>query len=311
MGGMAEVFRATYSPEGGFQKIVALKRVLPQFAQDDAFIAMFRAEAALCSQFSHPGVVQVFDFGRHGDSYFLAMEYLDGPSLNRVLRAYQGTGLPIAAVLHLAVCLCESLQYVHERRDANGLPMRLVHRDLNPPNILLTRLGEVKLTDFGIARSTSQLQLTEAGMIKGKPGYLAPEQAAGEDFDGRVDLFALGVTLWECLVGQTLFSTTDATLALRNVFEQPIAPVRTKRPEVPEKLEAFVMQLLERDLSRRTPSARVALLALRELEAGVDGARALADVVNVTLKTTTPSGAVLQVEPRPSPEAVTLPARNA
>lgn len=310
MGGMAEVFRATYNPEGGFQKVVALKRVLPQFAQDEAFIAMFRGEAALCSQFSHPGVVQVFDFGKHGDSYFLAMEYLDGPSLNRVLRAFQGTGLPIPAVMHLALCLCEALQYVHERRDAEGKPMRLVHRDLNPPNILLTRLGEVKLTDFGIARSTSQVQLTEVGMIKGKPGYLAPEQAAGEEFDGRVDLFALGVTLWECLVGQSLFSTTDPALSLHNLFDQPIPPVRNKRPEVPEALEAFVMQLLERDLSRRTPSARFALHKLRELDAGPDGARELADVVAMTLKATTQSGVVLQVEPRPSPEAVTMPARH-
>lgn len=314
MGGMAEVFRATYNPEGGFQKVVALKRVLPQYAEDEAFIDMFREEAALCSQFSHPGVVQVFDFGRFGDSYFLAMEFLDGPPLGRVLRAHKGTGLPVPAVLHLAISLCEALQYVHERRAPDGTALRLVHRDLNPPNVLLSRLGEVKLTDFGIARSTSHIQHTEAGIIKGKPGYLAPEQATGDEFDARVDLFALGVTLWECLAGEPLFSAADAAATLTNVFEKQVPSVRARRPEVPVALEAFVMQLLQRDASRRTPSARVALQSLRAMESGAvgSGARALAAVVEVTMKTTASSVTNLKVaaETATPADAVTLPGRS-
>ncbi len=312
MGGMAEVFRATYNPEGGFQKVVALKRVLPQFAQDEHFIAMFRGEAALCSQFSHPGVVQVFDFGLFGDSYFLAMEYLDGPPLGRVLRAHRGLGLPVPAVLHLATSLGEALQYVHERHGVDGQPLHLVHRDLNPPNVLLSRFGEVKLTDFGIARSASHLQLTEAGLIKGKPGYLAPEQARGEAIDGRVDLFALGVTLWECLSGEQLFGALDPTTMLQNTFEKPVPSLRQKRPEVPPALEALVMQLLERDVSRRTPTARVMLQALRGIDPGAagDGARALAGAVATTLLTTAPSTPDLKrVSPArvSSSEAETLP----
>jgi eukaryotic-like serine/threonine-protein kinase len=312
MGGMAEVYRATYNPEGGFQKVVALKRVLPQFAEDEAFISMFREEAALCSQFSHPGVVQVFDFGRFGDSYFLAMEYLDGPPLGRVLRAHRGIGLPVPAVLHLAISLCEALQYVHERRGPAGEDLRLVHRDLNPPNVLLSKLGEVKLTDFGIARSTSHIQHTEVGTIKGKPGYLAPEQAQGDDFDARVDLFALGVTLWECLVGEPLFSAPDAATTLANVFEKQVPAIRSKRPEVPVAFEAFVMQLLQREPTRRTPSARVALQSLRAMDSGAvgGGARSLASAIETTLRTTQPSSAGLKPAVATPAEAVTLPGRG-
>lgn len=311
LGGMAEVFRATYNPEGGFQKVVAIKRVLPQYAADEAFIAMFRGEAALCSQFSHPGVVQVFDFGQFDDTYFLAMEFLDGPTLNRVIRAHLGVGLPVPAVLSLAQSLCEALQYLHERRGPDGEPMNLVHRDLNPPNILLTKLGEVKLTDFGIARWAQQAQFTEAGMIKGKPGYLAPEQATGELLDGRADLFALGVTLWECLAGQSLFAATDPMITLRNALEQPIPLISARRPDVPPKVEAFVMGLLERDVARRTRSARAALLSLRGLDPGAEGQQALVKAVRVTLETTSPSGTLAPVEGKSSSEAVTLPAAHA
>lgn len=311
MGGMAEVYRATYNPEGGFQKIVALKRVLPQYAEDEQFIGMFREEAALCSQFSHPGVVSVFDFGRFGDSYFLAMEYLDGPPLSRVLRAHKGVGMPVPAVLHLAISLCEALQYVHERRGPAGEELRLVHRDLNPPNVLLSKLGEVKLTDFGIARSASHIQHTEVGLIKGKPGYLAPEQT-GDDFDSRVDLFALGVTLWECLAGEPLFSGSDQAVTLANLFEKQVPMLRTKRGDVPPAFDAFVMQLLQRDPTRRTPSARVALQSLRAMDSGAvgSGARALASAIEVALRTTQPSSSALRPAVATPAEAVTLPGRG-
>lgn len=310
MGGMAEVYRATYNPEGGFQKVVALKRVLPQYVEDETFIEMFREEAALCSQFGHPNVVQVFDFGKFGDSYFLAMEFLDGPALSRVLRAYKGVGLPIPAVIHLAVSLCEALQYVHERRGADGTELKLVHRDLNPPNVLLSRLGEVKLTDFGIARSTSHIQHTEAGTIKGKPGYLAPEQAETDDFDSRVDLFALGVTLWECTTGEALFTATDAATTLSNVFEKQVPPLRSKRAEVPQALDTFVRGLLEREVTRRIPSARAALQLLRPLDDG-SGGRSLAAAIELAMKTTVPSSASLKAAvATPAHEAATLPGRN-
>lgn len=314
MGGMAEVYRATYSPEGGFEKTVALKRVLPQYVDDSLFIEMFRKEAALCSQFSHPNIVQVFDFGRFDESYFLAMEYLDGPALNRMLRAHKGTGLPAPAVLHLAVSLCEALQYVHERQGPEGRPLDLIHRDLNPPNVLISRLGEVKLTDFGIVRSTSHIAMTEVGTVKGKPGYFAPEQLRGEEFDHRVDLFALGVTLWECVAGEPLFGSADQAVMLKNIFDKPVPPLTPLRKDLPIALEGVIMQLLERDVTKRTPSARVALQSLRAIEAGAvgAGARALGAAAELTMRTTASSVTQLPsvgAKNRVAADAVTLPGR--
>lgn len=255
-GGMAEVFKATYSPEGGFEKVVALKRILPSISANQEFLRLFRFEAELCSRLNHPNVVQVLDFGRFGESFFLAMEYVDGLSLKRVLDVYQHTGLPLPAVTFLGVELCQALDYVHRRSGPDGNPLNLIHRDLNPPNVLLSMLGEVKVADFGIARATSRTELTQVGIVKGKPGYLAPEQAAGEDIDGRVDLFALGVTLHECLTGKRLFPIGDDTESLNAIFTMPIPKPSSLRKDVPEALDAAVMRLLERELPARTPNAR-------------------------------------------------------
>lgn len=258
-GGMAEVFKATYSPEGGFEKTVALKKILPALAADAEFLKLFRLEAELCSRLNHPNIVQVLDFGRHEDSFFLSLEYIDGLSLKRVLDVYQQVGLPLSAVAYLGVELCQALDYVHRRVGPDGKPMNLIHRDLNPPNVLLSIVGEVKVADFGIARAATRVDLTQVGVVKGKPGYLAPEQAAGEPIDGRVDLFALGVTLHEALTGRRLFPSGNDDASARAVFDMPIPRPSQVRPEVPAALEAVVMKLLERNLERRTRSARQAL----------------------------------------------------
>jgi serine/threonine-protein kinase len=238
---------------------------------------------------------------------------VDGWSLAQLIKRARGVEqrVPWAQSIFVAAQLCRALEHAHGfRRD--GRPLNIVHRDLSPQNVLVSAEGEVKLTDFGIARSTSHMQLTEAGMIKGKPGYLAPEQASGTDFDARVDLFALGVTLWECLSGEPLFTSPDLQTMLRNVFDKQVPPLRTKRPEVPAALEAFVMQLLQRDLTRRTPSARVALQSLRAMDMGAagSGAGALAAAVELTLRSTTSSAVDLKVPPKTPSEAVTLPGRT-
>ena len=308
-GGMAEVFRATYSPEGGFEKIVAIKRVLPGYAQDEAFLTMFRAEAELCSRFSHPCVVQVLDFGRFGETYFLAMEYVDGAPLQRLLHTVSGRGLPVGAVISLGVSLCEALEYLHQRRGADGRSLGLIHRDLNPPNVLVSSNGEVKLTDFGIARARGSAALTQVGLIKGKPGYLAPEQAAGEPIDGRVDLFALGTTLWESLIGERLFPSSEVDAMEHVLFERRIPPPSERRGDVPPELDRVVMGLLERDLSRRTATATEALVALRALLAMAprDGAQELATCV--ALARTMNTAKNLEARGASSSSAVTLPAR--
>lgn len=278
-GGTAEVYRATYSPEGGFEKTVAIKRLLPSFATDERFMAMFRIEAERCSRFSHPSVVQVLDFGRFADTYFLAMEFVDGYPLRTLLNAYGTTGLAIDAVVALGIAMCEALDYVHTRAGPDGQPLGLIHRDVNPPNILVSINGEVKLTDFGLAKARGESQHTQHGQARGKPGYFAPEQAAGRPMDGRVDLFALGTTLWECLTGRRLFpGSQDERMAA--LFDAPIARVSSLRSDVPPELEQVVMGMLERALEKRTASAADALMVLRLLAPlQKDGVSELAECV--------------------------------
>jgi serine/threonine-protein kinase len=305
-GGMAEVFRATYSPEGGFEKIVAIKRVLPSYAHDESFLAMFRAEAELCSRFSHPCIVQVLDFGRFGETYFLAMEYVEGAPLQRLLHAWSGRGLPIDAVVSMGVALCEALDYLHQRRGSGGGPLGLIHRDVNPPNILVSLAGEVKLTDFGIARARGSALLTQVGLIKGKPGYLAPEQAAGEAIDSRVDLFALGTTLWESLVGERLFPSSEVDAMEHVLFERRIPPPSERRADVPPELDQVVMGLLERELSRRTATAGEALTALRHLAlSSTGGAAALATCVAQARAGLVPAPSPAAAAPASTPDAET------
>ena len=265
-GGMAEVFKATYSPEGGFEKLVAVKRVLPAFAEDPEFVALFRQEAELCSLLNHPNIVQVLDLVRHGDMLFLAMEFIDGPSLKVVLRATAtGTPLPLQAVTYLGAELASALDYVHRKAAPDGSPLNLVHRDLNPPNVLVSRYGEVKLADFGIARAMGRTNVTRVGTVRGKAGYMAPEQASARPFDGRADLFALGLTLHEALTGlRVLKGDSDAAL-MRASVEQEMFPPSIFRADVPKELDELIMKLLQRLPHDRTPSAesfRQSLLAL-------------------------------------------------
>jgi serine/threonine-protein kinase len=286
-GGMAEVYRATYSPEGGFEKQVALKRVLPNFADDVEFVTLFRREAELCSMLHHPNIVQVFDLGRHGNTYFLAMEYVDGLPVSTLLRGRGWQGLPLSAATFLGAELASALDYLHRRTTRTGEPLHLVHRDVNPPNVLVSRIGEVKLSDFGIARSAARAQLTVAGSVRGKLGYMAPEQAYAQAIDGRTDLFALGLTLHEALTGRRVLTGNDELELMRAAAEQPLLPPSHFRPDVPPELDAIIMGLLERDLKKRTATgaeARQQLLALTgEAAPYPNGQQALAQAAQEAL----------------------------
>jgi len=264
VGGMAEVFRATYSPEGGFEKVVAIKRILPAYAEDEDFVTLFRREAELGSLLNHPNIIQVLDVGRFADTYFMAMEYIDGMSLRELLKS-RGP-LPPAVVAYLGAELGEALDYVHRRTSSEGVLLRLVHRDVNPPNILLSRIGEVKLGDFGVARAGTQVQLTQANRVRGKLGYLAPEQARGQSFDGRADLFALGVTLHEALTGQPLFKE-DISERLQPTPPASLLPPSAFRRDVPPELDATIMDLLQWRSEDRTPRGQ----RLREQLCGLTG----------------------------------------
>jgi serine/threonine protein kinase len=250
VGGMAEVFRATYSPEGGFQKVVAIKRILPAYAQDEDFVTLFRREAELGSLLNHSNIVQVLDVGRFQDTYFMALEHIEGLSLRELLK-HQGP-LPPAVVAYLGAELGEALDYVHRRTSSEGLPLNLVHRDVNPPNILLSRIGEVKLGDFGVARAAIHVRLTLVDRVRGKLGYLAPEQARGESFDGRADLFALGLTLHEALTGRRVFEDEVVSETVRAVPPAFLVPPSALRPDVPPALDAAIMDLLQWKAWERT-----------------------------------------------------------
>ena len=264
-GGMAEVFRATYSPEGGFEKQVAVKRILPAYVDNEEFLAMFRREAELGSLLIHPNIVQVLDLGRHQGSVFLAMEYVQGMPLSTLLRRLPDHRLPPAAVAYVGLEIASALAYMHGRADARGEPLGLVHRDLNPPNILLSRIGEVKLSDFGVARAANRVVLTQAQTIRGKAGYMAPEQCHGEPLDGRVDLFALGLTLHEALTGEpTLKGYTEPELMMAALHQELLPPSHFV-PGLSPALDALVMGLLRQDRKRRTPSAEVLLQQLQSL----------------------------------------------
>ena len=266
-GGMAEVFRATYSPEGGFEKTVAIKKVLPAIAMDDAFVDMFRAEADLCSRLNHANIVQVFDFGRFKDTYFLAMEYVEGMTLQRLVRPFASSGLPLNAVTFLAVEVCQALDYLHRRRGPDGKQLNLIHRDVNPSNLLVSMQGDVKLTDFGIARAATAARpaVTQVGVVRGKPGYFAPEQLDSETLDPRVDLFTLGITLWEAIVGTAMFPTSSDEASLNLVHTQHIPAPSLARRGVPVELDQIVMGLLQRKLHLRTATAAAALKQLLAL----------------------------------------------
>jgi serine/threonine protein kinase len=274
-GGMAEVFLGSVVGEAGFSRPVAIKRVLPSFADRPEFASLFVSEAKLSSRLRHPNIVSVLDFQRdpeHG--LFLVMELVEGKDLDQLLS--RGP-LPISLAIYIAAEMLRGLGYAHNLpRQEDGL-LGLVHRDISPQNVLLSWEGEVKISDFGIAKSREAAQATASVVIKGKPAYMSPEQANGGELDGRSDLFATGVVLWQMLTGQLLFHGSTTQQVLVALLMSSIPPPTTLRPDIPADLCAVVMQLLERDVSHRYATAEAALhdlLACRDVPR--DGRRELA-----------------------------------
>ena len=259
-GGMAEVFRATYCPAGGFRKTVAVKKILPAYGDNEEFVRMFMEEARLGATLTHSNIVQVLDVGRHGSSYFMAMEFVDGTALSSLVQslARRGRRLPLAAVSCIGAQISLALEFAHTRRTPEGTPLVLVHRDINPPNILLTRLGDAKLSDFGIARAASAVRVTRAGQVRGKVGYMAPEQAVDGEIDGRTDLFALGLTLWEALTGEPYFVSRDDDAVMAETVEFVPRRISEVRADVPKEFEELLLALLAKEPADRIASGRLA-----------------------------------------------------
>ncbi|MFN0249560.1 MAG: protein kinase domain-containing protein [Kofleriaceae bacterium] len=269
VGGMATVHRALERGIEGFERIVALKRLLPHLAEDASFIKAFVREAKLASALNHVNIVQIFELGRVGTEYFISMEYIDGCDIRRILRhARKVTGPPpINVTIGLLLQLCDALDYAHNKSDENGVPMQLVHRDVSPSNVLVTSAGHVKVIDFGIAKAQSSQLRTQTGRVKGKLAYMAPEAVSGKELDARSDLFAIGVIAHELLTARPLFASKNEYQTLLKVQRGDIMPPSTFNQGCHPELDAIVLRALARDPDQRYSHAaelRDDLVALRK-----------------------------------------------
>ncbi|HLG19486.1 MAG TPA: bifunctional serine/threonine-protein kinase/formylglycine-generating enzyme family protein [Bdellovibrionota bacterium] len=253
VGGMAEVFKGKLVGIKGFEKTVAVKRILPEFNEDEEFVQMFVDEARISSNLHHANIIQVFDFGEIDDSYYMAMEFIDGPNLKNLLqRTLKDKGrLPRELAVYIVMQIARALDYAHQVRIDGNEVLNLVHRDVSPQNILVSRSGEVKITDFGIAKSAIKLSRTQPGKIQGKFSYMSPEQAAGQPLNHRSDIFSLGIIAFELLAGIKLYALEDTVKRYRQVREARVPRLGTLVPSLPAQLESLVMQMLSKDPSDR------------------------------------------------------------
>jgi serine/threonine-protein kinase len=257
-GGQAEVFRGTAETVKGFKKAVAIKRVLPHLTSNPQFVSMFLDEARLSLFLQHANVVQVFDISKAADgTYFLVMEYVDGCDL-KALIAYHNEHQTrdLALTLHIMVEAAKGLNYAHTLDHPHtGTPLGIVHRDISPPNIMLSKNGEVKVVDFGLAKADSQVEITDEGVVKGKFSYLAPEATLGLEVDLRADVFALGIITWEMLTGWRLFSGDSPHKTVEMVKAARIPSITALNPNVDQELEGIVRKALARDREDRFQTA--------------------------------------------------------
>ncbi len=266
-GGMAEVYLARRAGPHGFQKLVAVKRILPQYTRDPDFVAMFVDEARVCARLSHPNIVQVFDFGEQDGELYMAMEYVEGTTGARLVRAASARGddVPLDVCLHIVLSVLRALDYAHSARDDDGRPILLVHRDVSPGNVLIDRSGAVKLTDFGIARAAEIERRTDAGQLKGKLGYMSPEQVVGRELDARSDIFTVGIVMAELLVLRPLFTGAQDLDVLMRIRDADVSVIDRSGARIPDDVRAVLLRALSRDPALRWPSAAAMIEAFEEL----------------------------------------------
>lgn len=267
VGGMGEVLLARVTGAGGFEKEVVLKRILPHLATDPDFVRRFIEEGKLVVKLRHAGIAQVLDMGEDNGVVYLAMEHVDGKDLHELMRLAKLAGLkmPRELVMFVLTELLEALDYAHHAKDGDGAPLDLIHRDVTPSNVMISKSGEVKLLDFGIARATERLQTSVSGAIRGKFGYMSPQQAAGLELDLRADLFSVGVMAWELLAGERPFDGASDLLTLDRVRSHDPGPLSALVPEVSPALSNWVGKMLAKDPDERFATAHEAALGLRSM----------------------------------------------
>lgn len=256
-GGMADLLLARQSLEGAGSRSVVIKVVRGEFAEDGAFAEMFLNEGRLAMRLSHPNICTVYECGRHQGRFFMAMEHVRGHTLRELVvrLAKKKQRLPIPETLRIFSIVAEALDYAHRARDAQGRPLRIVHRDVSPHNVMIRYDGIVKLLDFGVAKAERSEHSTEAGAVKGKFGYMSPEQGMSQPVDARSDVFALGVCLFEAVTGRRLFGRKTQYDTLKAILEEETPPPSAFREGVPPELDAIVARALEKDPARRYQSA--------------------------------------------------------
>jgi eukaryotic-like serine/threonine-protein kinase len=258
-GGMAEVFRGVAESMEGFKKSVAIKRILPTLTKNQKFVSMFLDEARLSLFLQHANIVQVFDISKTPDNaYFLVMEYVDGCNLKALIerQKQKNRRLEVAHAIYIMAECCKALNYAHFlEHPETGEPLGIVHRDISPPNILLSKNGEIKLVDFGLAKANSQIESTDPGVVKGKFSYLSPEAASGQDVDHRADVFAVGIILWELFTGRRLFYGETDYQTVELVRQARVPSIAALNPEIEPELENVVRKALARDANDRYQSA--------------------------------------------------------
>ncbi len=256
-GGMADVFKARMMGMEGFQKTVAIKRILPSLSDNEDFVRMFIDEAKLAAQLNHNNIIHIYDLGKVDRSHYIAMEFIEGRDLRSILAecAERGLVMPIELALHIAILLASALDYAHKKRDFEDRDLGLVHRDVSPSNVLISREGDVKLCDFGIAKAASKATETRAGALKGKLQYMSPEQAWGKDIDHRSDIFSLGLVLFEMLTSEKVFSGTSELSVLEQVRDPMITAPSSKNPKVDSEIDRIVFLALNPDREQRYQSA--------------------------------------------------------
>ncbi|MCA9516424.1 MAG: serine/threonine protein kinase [Myxococcales bacterium] len=271
LGGSAEIYKAKAFGERGFEKVVALKRILPHAEENPEFVRMFVDEAQLVAQLDHPLIAKLYELGHARGSTYIAMEYIYGRDLQELQRTLRDAGrtAPLALVAAVGAQAAEALAYAHAFVDTRGIPLRIVHRDVSPQNLMVTDAGAVKLIDFGIARFVGRDAVTETGVVKGKHAYMSPEQVRGQPLDGRSDLFSLGVILYELVTGRRLFKAESVIETLEQVTAGDVPPLGL---DCPPELRRWIMRCLSKRPEDRPRDGRVLAQGLRDALGGLDAA---------------------------------------
>lgn len=256
-GGMAEVFLARPAGQKGLDKLVVIKRILPHLAENEEFVSMFLQEARVAARLAHPRIARVFDVGKVGQTFFMAMEHVAGEDFRHVARQANrmGSDIPPSLVCRMIIGAAEGLHFAHNMTDEQGRPLEIVHRDVSPQNLFLTFDGEVKVLDFGVARAADNANQTRTGVLKGKYSYMSPEQVEGRILDHRSDVFALGIVLYELVTRKRLFKRSSPHATLKAVVDCVVPPPSSHNPEIDPELERIIFHALAPKPGDRLPSA--------------------------------------------------------